>query len=193
MRTIPILVLFTAVALAQASESKLVFADVRVQGGVMGTTGAGGAISLMAGDIGDNAKHTIELDQDMGVVLGLRAQYGQGIAVHGRNDGIDLTGGVFLGGLGFYINKTSHAELLFSLGTGMISASGPTINRDEGRYVSYGGEFGWYWMMTKHLQLGVVAGYTMDKLTARDPTGTVDAEKFNAGGFDAGVALGWRF
>ena len=192
MRTIPILALLSIAVLAQA-ESKLVYADVRVQGGVMGTTGYGGSLSLMAGDIGDNAKHTIDVDQDLGVVLGLRAQYGQGIDVRGRNDSIDLTGGVFLGGLGFYVSKTSHAELLFAWGVGMISTSGPTINRDEGRYMSYGGEFGWYWMMTKRLQLGVVAGYTFAKITTRDPTGTVDAEKLVAGGVDAGVTVGWRF
>ena len=192
MRTIPILILLTAVALAQA-ESKLVYADVRVQGGVMGTTGVGGAISLMAGDIGDNAKHTIDVDQDIGVVLGLRAQYGQGIDVRGRSKSIDLTGGAFLGGLGFYLSKTTHAELLFAWGMGMISADGPTISRDEGRYMSYGGEFGWYWMMTKRLQLGVVGGYTFAKITTRDPTGTVDSEKLVAGGVDAGVAVGWRF
>jgi hypothetical protein len=193
MRTIPILVLLTAAVLAQASESKLVFADLRVQGGVMGSSGVGGAISLMAGDIGDKTKHTIDLDQDMGVVLGLRAQYGQGIAVRGRDEDIDLTGGVFLGGLGFYASKTSHVELLFAWGVGMISASGPTINRDEGRYMSYGGELGWYWMMTKRLQLGIVGGYTHAKITTRDPTGRVDAEKLIAGGIDAGVAVGWRF
>ena len=192
MRTIPILVLLSVAALAQA-ESKLVFADVRVQGGVMGTTGVGGAISLMAGDIGDNTKHVINMEQDMGVVLGIRAQYGQGIDVHGRKEDIDLTGGVFLGGLGIYISKTSHAELLFAWGVGMISVDGPVANRDEGKYMSYGGEFGWYWMMTKRLQLGLVGGYTYAKLTTRDPTGTVDAEKLVAGGVDAGVSVGWRF
>lgn len=192
MRTIPILVLLSFAVLAQA-ESKLVYADVRVQGGVMGTSGVGGAISLMAGDIGDKTKHVINMEQDMGVVLGIRAQYGQGIDVRGRDEDIDLTGGVFLGGLGFYVNKTSHAELLFAWGVGMISADGPTANRDEGKYMSYGGEFGWYWMMTKQLQVGLVGGYTYAKLTTRDPTNTVDGEKLVAGGFDAGVAVGWRF
>ena len=193
MRTIPILVLLTALTLARGAESKLVFADLRVQGGIMGTSGVGGAISLMAGDIGDKSKHVIDVDQDLGVVLGIRAQYGQGIDVRSRAEGIDLTGGVFLGGLGFYVSKTSHVELLGSWGVGMISANGPTTNRDEGKYMSYGGELGWYWMLTKRLQLGVVGGYTYYKLTTRDPTNTVDSEKLVASGFDAGVAVGWRF
>lgn len=193
MRTTPILVLLTAAALAPALESKLVYADIRVQGGVMGSTGVGGAISLMAGDIGDKRKHVVDLDQDMGIVLGIRAQYGQGIDVKDRDEDIDLTGGVFLGGLGFYVNKTMHAELLFGWGVGMLSVDGPVLNRDEGKYMSYSGEFGWYWMLTKRLQLGLVGGYTYAKLTTRDPTNTVDGEKLVAGGVDAGVAVGWRF
>ena len=85
MRTIPILFLLAAVTLIRGAESKLVFSDIRVQGGVMGTSGTGGALSLMAGDIGDNTKHVVDIDQDLGFVLGIRAQYGQGIAVRGRN------------------------------------------------------------------------------------------------------------
>jgi hypothetical protein len=193
MRLIPILAVLSSVALAQGEESKLVYADVRVQGGVMGTSGVGGAISLMAGDIGEKGSHVINVDQDMGVVLGIRAQYAKGVDVRNRDEDVDLTGGVFLGGLGFYVSKTVHAELLFAWGLGMLSVDGPTIDRDEGRYMSYGGEFGWYWMMTKRLQLGVVAGYTYAKLTTRDPTNTVDAEKLVGGGIDAGVAVGWRF
>ena len=186
----------TLVALgsAQASESALSFVDLRVGGGLAANDGEIASLSLMAGDIGDKDQHIITLDADMGVVVGLRGQVSKVTAK--RDDGLGnldlkLGGGTVLGGLGFYLGKNSHAELLFgySRGVGTQTGSTPWDQRDSS-YTAYQGELGWYYTWDSGILVGLTAGYSVVKVKWDDNGTDVKAE---ANGIDAGVALGYRF
>lgn len=176
------------------AESALSFVDLRVQGGLAVNEGEAASLTLMAGDIGNKNKHVITLDADMGVVIGLRGQMSDVTAE--RDDGLGdlelkLGGGALLGGLGFYLGKHSHAELLFgySRGVGTQTGSTPWEDRDSS-YVQYQGELGWYYTWDHGLQVGITAGYSVIKVEWDDNGNDVEAE---AQGVDAAIALGYRF
>jgi hypothetical protein len=178
-----------------AQESALRFVDLRVQGGVVANEGMMASATIMAGDIGNKDQHVISLDADMGIVLGLRGQAGQVTAdfEDGGPQNLDVTlgGGTILGGFGFYLGKHSHAELLFGYGRGIGSGTASSLGDDDNiDYYQYQGELGWYYTWSTHLQVGLTVGYTVLKIEYERYDGDVDAK---IDGFDAGIALGYRF
>jgi hypothetical protein len=183
-----------AVGFGHAAESALSFVDLRAGGGVTVSNGETVNLTLMAGDIGNKDQHIISLDADMGVVIGLRGQMANVTAK--RADGLGdldlkLGGGTLMGGLGFYLGKNSHAELLFGYarGVGTQTGSGPWDERDSS-YTQFLGELGWYYTWNSHLLVGITAGYSQIKVTWDNAGTDVDAK---AKGIDAGIALGYRF
>jgi hypothetical protein len=178
-----------------AAESALTFVDLRAQGGITLQEGTTANLTLMAGDIGNKNKHVISLDADMGIVLGLRGQLAQ--VTFQRDDGgedldMKLGGGTFLGGLGFYLGPNNHAELCVGYATGVGSTTGSHAwDERDTEYKQYVAELGWYYTWSNHLQLGVIAGYSLMKVEYDDPLlGTIEGE---ADGFDASISLGYRF
>jgi hypothetical protein len=191
-RTALIALLASASGLAHA-ESALSFVDLRVHGGLAQNDGAGGHLTLMAGDIGNKSQSVLDLDADMGIVIGLRADFTRVTAkITDVPDTVtELGGGSFVGGLGFYVDKNSHVELLASYGKGWTSTSGTPWGDRDGAYTTIAGELGWYYTMGKHYQLGVVAGWSQSKLKL-DAVGGGKIDGV-AQGVDAGVSLGYRF
>jgi hypothetical protein len=191
-----LLVLALAAVGSARAESALAFVDLRAQGGLAASDGNSASLSVMAGDIGNKDQHVISLDADMGIVIGLRASM---MEVTGeREDGgadLDLTlgGGTFLGGFGFYLGKNTHAELLgaYSQGSGSTTGDVPWDDRDT-RYKAYHAEFGWYYTWSTGIQLGLLGGYSIIKLKYDDPV-LAARVKAEAKGFDASIALGYRF
>lgn len=178
-----------------AAESALTFVDLRAQGGLTLNDGETANLTLMAGDIGNKDKHIISLDADMGIVLGIRGQVSQ--VTFERNDGLGdldmkLGGGTFLGGLGFYLGKNSHAELVVGYARGLGSTTGSNPwDDDDTKFTQYVGELGWYYTWDTHIQVGVTVGYSLLKVEYDDPLiGTIKGE---ADGVDACLSLGYRF
>ncbi|MBA3700441.1 MAG: hypothetical protein H0W78_16465 [Planctomycetes bacterium] len=178
-----------------AAESALRFVDLRAQGGLTLNDGETANLTLMAGDIGNKDKHIVSLDADMGIVLGLRGQVSQ--VTFKRNDGLGdldmkLGGGTFLGGLGFYLGTNSHAELVVGYARGLGSTTGSNPwDDDDTKFTQYVGELGWYYTWSTNIQVGVTVGYSLLKVKYNDPLiGTIKGE---ADGFDASIALGYRF
>lgn len=197
MRILPCLSLVACglvAATAHGAESALSFVDLRAQGGVIATEGTAASLTIMAGDIGNKDKHVISLDADMGIVIGLRGMVGQITAEYEDLPGdldLDIGGGSFLGGLGFYLGKNSHAELLGGIGGGACTVDGSHPWDDKvATYTHYQAELGWYYTWGTHLQVGVTVGYTLLKVKVDTTAGD---EKAETDGFDAGLALGYRF
>jgi hypothetical protein len=176
------------------SESKLAYVDLRVQGGATVTTGAMGALTLMCGDIGDNSRHVVEMDQDVGIVIGIR---GIGASVHAPIDGapdlpLRLAGGEFLGGLGYLADAENHLELLAKYHMGVTAQTGDTRRfRRNGTYRGFGGELGWYHTWTSRIQFGLLAGYSVRTLRLDVPGGSRYSSRID--GIDASASLGYRF
>lgn len=197
MRLLPCLSLVAcgfALATAQGEESALAFVDLRAQGGLMYGDGQGASLTVMAGDIGNKDQHIISIDADMGIVIGLRGLVANVSPRYKDLPGdIDLQigGGAFLGGLGFYLGPHSHAELLagYGRGVGTVDGSNPWDER-VARYTHYQAELGWYYTWATHIQVGVTAGYSLLKVTVDTTAGD---EKAEASGLDAALALGFRF
>jgi len=196
MRTCPCLVVLACFATGSlsAAESALRFVDLRVQGGVTATDGEAASLTLMAGDIGNKDQHVISMDADMGIVIGLRGQVSEVTAAFEDIPGdidLKLGGGAVMGGLGFYLGKNSHAELLAGYARGVGSTTGSTAWEDrDASYFQYLGELGWYYTWNSHVQIGVTAGYSVIKIKYDTPTGD---EKAKADGVDAALSLGFRF
>lgn len=189
-----IVLTLVAVGFGQAAESALSFVDLRAGGGVTVSEGKTVNLTLMAGDIGNKDKHVISMDADMGIVIGLRGQMAEVTAkrIDGLGDlDLKLGGGTLMGGLGFYLGKKSHAELLFGYarGVGTQTGSAPWDERDSS-YSQLLGELGWYYTWNSHLMVGITAGYSQIKVTWDNAGTDVDAK---AKGIDAGIALGYRF
>ena len=185
---------FIAVGFGHAEESALSFVELRAGGGVTVSNGEIVSLSLMAGDIGSKDQHIISLDADMGIVIGLRGQMSNVTAkrIDGLGDlDLKLGGGTAVGGLGFYLGKNSHAELLvgYSRGVGTQTGSGPWSQRDSS-YTQLLGELGWYYTWNNHFQIGLTGGYSQIKVTWDNAGTDVDAK---AKGIDAGLSLGYRF
>ena len=177
------------------AESALSFVDLRLHGGLAQSDGGGGHLTLMAGDIGNKSQSVLDLDADMGIVIGLRADLTK---VTGKIDSTpdtktELGGGSFVGGLGFYIDKNSHLELLASYGKGWTSTTGTPWGDRDGAYTTIAGELGWYYTWAKHVQIGLVAGWSQSQLKLDDPSGAAGKIKGRAQGVDAGISLGYRF
>lgn len=178
-----------------AAESALRFVDLRAQGGITLNDGQTANLTLMAGDIGNKDKHIISLDADMGIVLGLRGQLSE--VTFERNDGggdldMKLGGGTFMGGLGFYLGTNSHAELVAGYARGLGSTTGSNAwEDDDTKYTQYLGELGWYYTWESNIQVGVTVGYSLMKVTYDDPL--IGKIKGEADGFDAALAIGYRF
>lgn len=178
-----------------AAESALRFVDLRAAGGVTLNDGESASLTLMAGDIGNKNKHVISLDADMGIVLGIRGQLAN--VTFERNDGGDdlemkLGGGTFMGGLGFYIGTNTHAELVVGYAKGIGSTTGSHAwDDDDTEFTQYMAEFGWFYTWSTNIQVGVTVGYSLMKVEYQDPLiGTIKGE---ADGFDATLAIGYRF
>ena len=195
MRKLILLTLSTSAFLTQAyAESALSFVDLRVQGGLAQTDGQAGSLTLMAGDIGNKDQHVLTLDADMGVVIGLRGSaINTSASREDTNADLDLKlgGGAFVGGLGFYLGKHTHMELLGGYGQGIGTATGDTFvdNRDT-QYKMYLAELGVYYTYSSGIQLGVIVGGSILKAVYDDLGTDVKAE---TKGFDGSVALGYRF
>jgi hypothetical protein len=185
---------YLAIGSVSAEESALRFVDLRVQGGATATDGEAASLTLMAGDIGNKDQHVISLDADMGIVIGLRGQVAKVTADFEKGGGdidLKLGGGTFMGGIGFYLGKNSHAELLagYARGVGSSTGSTPWADRDA-KYYQYLGELGWYYTWNTHMQVGITAGYSVMKITYEADTGD---QKAKADGVDAALSLGFRF
>lgn len=183
-----------ATATAHGAESALAFVDLRAQGGVLVGESPAASLSIMAGDIGNKNKHVISLDADMGIVIGLRGLMSEITAEYEDLPGdidLDIGGGSFLGGLGFYLGKNSHAELLagYGGGAGTVDGSHPWDDK-VAKYTHYQAELGWYYTWDTHLQVGLTVGYSLIKVKVDTTAGD---EKAETDGFDAGLALGYRF
>jgi hypothetical protein len=197
MRILPCLSLVACGLVSTAmhgADSALRFVDLRAQGGVVATEGTAASLTIMAGDIGNQDKHVISLDADMGIVIGLRGLVGKISADYDELPGdidLEIGGGSFVGGLGFYLGKNSHAELLagYGGGVGTVDGSHPWDER-VAKYTHIQAELGWYYTWGTHLQVGVTAGYSLFKVTVDTTAGD---EKAETDGFDAGLALGFRF
>jgi hypothetical protein len=197
MRMLLRFALVTGIAIGTASaadQSALAFVDLRAQGGLMYGDGQGASLTVMAGDIGNKDQHIISLDADMGIVIGLRGLVANVSPRYKDLPGeIDLQigGGSFLGGLGFYLGPHSHAELLagYGRGVGTVDGSNPWDER-VAKYTHYQAELGWYYTWSTHIQVGVTAGYSLLKVTVDTTAGD---EKAEASGLDAALALGFRF
>ncbi|HEX3134806.1 MAG TPA: hypothetical protein VHX44_14665 [Planctomycetota bacterium] len=196
MRTCPPLVVLACLSIGSvtAEESALRFVDLRVQGGVAVNDGEAASLTIMAGDIGNKDQHVITIDADMGIVIGIRGQVAKVTADFEKIPGdidVKLGGGTFLGGLGFYLGKNSHAELLAGYSTGIGSSTGSTpFEERDIRYYQYLGELGWYYTWSTHVQVGITAGYSVMKITYKADAGD---EKAKADGVDAALSLGYRF
>ncbi len=197
MRLIPclsVIVCVSVLATAHGAESALAFVDLRAQGGVLVSESPAASLTLMAGDIGNKDKHVISLDADMGIVIGLRGLMSQITAKYEDLPGdidLDIGGGSFLGGLGFYLGKNSHAELLVGYGGGAGTVDGSHPWDDKvAKFTHLQAELGWYYTWSTHVQVGVTAGYSIIKVKVDTTAGDEEAE---ADGFDAGLALGYRF
>lgn len=191
---LPAILCGLACTTVHGAESALAFVDLRAQGGLLASEGNAASLTIMAGDIGNKDKHVISLDADMGIVIGLRGLVGRVTADYEDLPGdieLDVGGGSFLGGLGFYLGPNSHAELLagYGGGVGTVDGSHPWDER-VARYTHYQAELGWYYTWSTHLQVGVTVGYSLVKVEVDTTGGDEDAE---TDGFDAGLALGFRF
>lgn len=185
------------VCLSQAyAESALSFVDLRAQAGVAQTEGQSGSLTLMAGDIGNKDQHVLTLDADMGIVLGLRGTLTETTAKReDTNTDLDLKlgGGAIVGGLGFYMGKNVHMELLGGYGQGVGTTTGDTPwDIRDSRYKTYLAELGLYYTLTSGIQFGLIAGGSIVKVTF-DDVGTGTKVKAETKGFDGSVALGYRF
>ena len=189
-----VVITLVAIGFGHAEESALSFVDLRAGGGITVSNGETVNLSLMAGDIGNKDQHIISVDADMGVVIGLRGQMAKVTAkrIDGLGDlDLKLGGGTLIGGLGFYLGKNNHAELLFGYarGVGTQTGSGPWSQRDSS-YTQLLGELGWYYTWSSHLQIGLTGGYSQIKVKWDNAGTDVDAK---AKGIDAGLSLGYRF
>jgi len=195
MRTLLLLTCSATVCLSQVyAESALSFVDLRAQGGIAQSDGQSGNLTLMAGDIGNKDQHVLTLDADMGVVLGLRGSVTETTAKReDTNTDLDLKlgGGAIVGGLGFYLGKNVHMELVGGYGQGIGTTTGDTPwDIRDSRYKMYLAELGLYYTLTSGIQFGLIIGGSIVKVTFDDVGTKVKAE---TKGFDGSVALGYRF
>ena len=197
MRTLLLLSCSATVCLSQAyAESALSFVDLRAQAGIAQTEGQSGSLTLMAGDIGNKDQHVLTMDADMGIVLGLRGSVTETTAKRkDTNTDLDLKlgGGAIVGGLGFYLGKNVHMELAGGYGQGVGTTTGdnPWDARDS-RYKMYLAELGLYYTLTNGVQLGLIVGGSIVKVTFDDVV-TSSKVKAETEGFVGSVALGYRF
>ncbi|MBA2481323.1 MAG: hypothetical protein H0V44_11735 [Planctomycetes bacterium] len=193
-----LVLVFAAMSTASAanweeSPSKLAFVDLRVSGGATANSDPVVAVSLMCGDLGLKDQHVITIDQDAGIVIGVR---GIGARVDAKLSGnqsqaVRLAGGEFLGGFGYIAGPKDHLELLggYHMGVTTLAGDGSNFSRN-GTYRGFGGELGWYHTWDSHVQIGILAGYSVRKLKLDSPGGRVSAR---VGGVDAMASLGYRF
>src|SRR5271157_3657171 len=66
-----VLVLFGALGQEAHAESEMSFVDLRVEGGSI-AGGPGASITFVTGDLGDKSPQNVSIDQDMGIVIGVR-------------------------------------------------------------------------------------------------------------------------
>jgi hypothetical protein len=184
------LLLCSCSALVRA-EALMEFVDLRAQGGVVAGR-YGGSLTLMAGNIG-NKDQTLEMPDDSGIVVGVRATTAR-LRAKDDEDDVDLnmaTIGLVIG-LGYCIDKTQHLEL-----NGGWSAGRPTLLTEHGGYHNDGygtvwnAELGWYTTWQKHIQIGLVGGWSWSRFNVVvDEDTTVPVR---AGGLEASLVLGYRF
>lgn len=173
--------------------SLLEFVDLRAQAGLAQSAGAGGAVTLMCGNIG--AKSTgEEMQEDLGIVLGLRAG-----ARRLKLDNDDETlpaneafAGV-VGGLGYYIDKRTHLEICagYTWGRATLTDLHGGFSDQDGDTTTWSGEVGWFYTWKAGWQFGVVGGWSSTRATCLADT---PAEfKATSYGVDLAGSLGYRF
>jgi hypothetical protein len=182
-------------ALASAhAESALEFLDLRVQAGIVETRNPGGAITLMAGNIGDRDNHVMDPGADFGIVIGLRTSLSR---LHAHDDETDVDVNFCaagpVGGIGYYVSKRQHIEFVAGWQAGR-----PTVLSEHGGFHNDGygtiwsGEMGWYYTFKKGIQFGLVGGWSWTHFTAH-ATPDSDAISGSSNGVGLAGSLGYRF
>lgn len=169
------------------------FVDLRAQVGLVQTPGWGGALTLMAGNLGLKDK-TLDIPDDWGLVIGLRALLAR-TTLHDGEDAVDinLASGMGLIGIGYYVDKRQHCELCLGYGMGL-----PTVRDDhggihnDGDTTTWAAELGWYWTERAGYQVGVNGGWSWTTASIKPPLDapTVDAA---GNGLNLAVSVGYRF
>ena len=193
-RVAPLLIAGLACAGLQAEDQPLLsFVDLRAQGGVAANSGRLAEVTLMAGDIGDKSVHTIDVDSSLGIVIGLRG-LSELIPFERSPDGkVHLYGGELLGGIGIYAGKEDHIEVVAGYGKGYMSFSDShTDFHKDGDATIILGEVGWFHTFDEHYQLGITAGYAVNRITLNGSNGA-NGDSFKSNGINATVAVGYRF
>ena len=197
MNTLSVVRIAGLVLVAQAAlwaQSKLEFVDLRLQGGLVETQGYGGALTLMAGNIGTKDP-MLEVPDDLGLVLGLRGSLAHQRVKDG-DDQIDtnLAAAHVLGGFGYYVNKRQHCELYVGYGLGR-----PTLTADHGGFHNDGNatvwtaECGWHYTRKSGTQFGIVGGWSWTRVEFQPAEETSPSVFAQANGFNLMVSVGHRF
>ncbi len=190
----PLLLAGLASAALQAEDQPLLsFVDLRAQGGVAANSGRLAELTLMAGDIGDKSVHTIDVDSSLGIVIGVRGA-SELIPFERSPDGtVHLYAGELLGGIGIYAGKEDHVEIIGGYGVGYMSfKDSHTDFHKDGKAVIMLGEVGWFHTFDEHYQIGITAGYAINRITLNGLNGA-NGDSFKSNGINATLALGYRF
>ena len=171
----------------------LSFVDLRAQAGVAANSGRLAELTLMAGDIGDKSVHTIDVDSSLGIVIGVRG-ISELIPFERSPDGtVHLYGGELLGGIGIYAGAEDHIEVVAGYGKGYMSfKDSHTDFHKDGDATILLGEVGWFHTFDEHYQLGITAGYAINRITLNGSNGA-NGDSFKSNGINATLAVGYRF
>jgi hypothetical protein len=179
-----------AACAASDAESELTFVDLRAHGGLVASNGRGAALTLMCGDIGSKEQHVVDMSQDLGIVIGLRAvaqhvkaKLDAGPTLEENILGIDLCGGI-----GGYVDAQNLLELVAGYGFGQNSDGTASGFHKRGSTKQLSFELGWYYTMAKHYQIGALVGFEHDSIKYN--TGDYKAK---AQGANLAIELGYRF
>jgi hypothetical protein len=188
------LVLLVLLGQQAQAEAKLSYIDLRVEAGeVVG--GPGASITLISGNLGDKKQQEVTIDQDMGIVLGLRGLVSRcqvsfdHAPASTDSFSLDLTGGEALGGIGLLINPNEHIELVAGYALGLTAAHSGFVER--GRFRGWMGEAGYYRGFKSGMVLGLAGGWTFFQAQTDDASGA--ALDIKLSGLDLVVSMGYRF
>lgn len=189
-----IFLLIMAMACCSGSTAEMrEFVDVRMHGGLVENKNVGGGITLMAGNLGMHDA-TIDVPDDVGVVLGLRGSASRLRMADGDDDRdtnvANITG---LIGFGYYINRTQHAELCLGYGRGLATdrAKHGGLHND-GKTTVWSGELGWYRTSKRGYQLGVLSGWSWTKADF-NADANLPKMTYASNGMNIAFSLGYRF
>jgi len=188
-----LLIALSGITLAHA-QARMEFVDLRVQGGLVENQGYGGALTVMAGNIGNKAINDQGMPDDSGIVIGLRSGLDR-LRVDNGHELVDANLATIgaLGGFGYYVDKRQHLELCvgYALGTVTLPEDGGGFTGHQGVSKTWSGEFGWYRTIRTGWQLGLLGGWSWTTFTAR-PENSAEFD-VSQNGVNAAVSLGYRF